>query len=54
MLHPCDDCPGENGSREFHTSVSKQVDDDKVVSFKQWIKNEKFNNLAIFQLPVNE
>ena len=54
MLHSCDECPGENDNCEFHTSVSKQADDDKVVSFKQWIKNEKFKNLATFQLPLNE
>ena len=54
MLHSCDDCPGEKGIREFLTSVFKEADDDEVVSFKQWIKNEKFTNLATFQLPLNE
>ena len=54
MLHTCDDCPGENGVREFLTSVSQEADDNEVLLFKQYIKNEKFTNLATFQLPLNE
>ena len=55
MLHSCGDCPGENGICEFLTSVFEEAGDhDEVVSFKQWIKNEKFTNLATFQLPLNE
>ena len=53
-LHSCGDYPGENGISEFLTSVFEEADDDEVVSFKQWIKNEKFTNLATFQLPLNE
>ena len=54
MLHSCDDCPGGNGVCEFLTSGFEEADDDEVVSFKQWIKNETFTNLATFQLPLNE
>ena len=54
MLDSCDDCPGENGICEFLTSVFEEADDDEVVSFKQWIKNEKFTNLATFQLPLKD
>ena len=54
MLHSCDDCPGENGICEFLTSAFEEADDDEIVSIKQWIKNEKFANLATFQLPLNE
>ena len=54
MLHSCDHCPGEKGIREFLTSVFEEADDGEVVSFKQWIKNKKFTNLATFQLPPNE
>ena len=54
MLHSCDDCPGANDICEFLTSAFEKADDDEVVSFKQWIKNEKFTNLATFQLPLNE
>ena len=52
MLYSCDSCPGKNGIHEFLISVFKEADDDEVVSFKQWIKNEKFINLATFPLPL--
>ena len=54
ILNSCDDCPGENDIHEFLTSVFKEADDDEIVSFKQWFKNEKITNLATFQLPLNE
>ena len=54
MLHSCIDCLRENCIHGFLTSVFKKADDDDVVSFKQWIKNEKFTNLATFQLPLKD
>ena len=30
MLHSCDDCSGENGIRQFLTSVFEEADDDEV------------------------
>ena len=54
MLLSCEDCPGQNGIDEFLTSVFAETDNDEVVLFKQWTKNEKVTNLATFQLPWNE
>ena len=54
MLHSCGNCPGENDICDFLTSVFVEADDDEVVPFKQWIKNEKFTNLTTFQLPLNK
>ena len=54
MSHSCDDCPAENSICEFLTSAFEEANDGEVVSFKLWIKNEKFTNLATFQLPLNE
>ena len=28
MLHSCDDCSGENGIRQFLTSVFEEADDE--------------------------
>ena len=54
MLHSRGNCPGENDICDFLTSVFVEADDDEVVPFKQWIKNEKFTNLTTFQLPLNK
>ena len=39
---------------DSHISFEEADDDDGIGLFKQWIKNEKFTNLAIFQSPLNE
>ena len=54
MLHSFNDCQGDNVICEFLTSIFEEADDDEVVSFKQWIKNEKFTNLPTFQLLLSE
>ena len=54
MLHSRDDCPAENSICEFLTSAFEEANGGEVASFKLWIKNEKFTNLATFQLPLNE
>ena len=54
MLHNCDECLGVDVFREYLEYLFDQngFDDDKIVSYKQWVKEGKFKNLTPVQITV--
>ena len=56
MLHNCDECPGVDTFREHLEDLFDRngFDDHEIVSYKQWVKEEKFTNLISVQMIVAE
>lgn len=53
MLHRCEDCPGEDGLKEFLAETFKDSDPEELIEFKQWIHTDR-DTLDTKQLPAED
>lgn len=41
MLHRCEECPGEEGLKQFLANIFEDCDPEDVIEFKQWVHTDR-------------